>query len=154
MALPYYRRRLWIIKSSIFTTHPIMKNITQHPISQSHHTNLPVHSTLQPTQPRLIHNSKFPRFTTVQQKWFNTTLINIPCFPTNTSLNSLNFVHAPPCLWCSTITTNYITQIKISPRTTKMKPPLTFRTLNRITTNPLTTGTTSINFRNTTFLPI
>ena len=38
-------------------------------------------------------------------------------------------------------------------RTTVMNPFLTFRTLNRITTNMLNTDTTRIHFRNTTFLP-
>ena len=37
-------------------------------------------------------------------------------------------------------------------RTTAMNPPLTFRTLNRIATNLLTTDTTRIHFGNTTFL--
>ena len=58
-------------------THPIPKNISQHPINQSHPTHHPDHSMLHPTQPRLIRNSKFLRFTTVQQNWSNTTLINL-----------------------------------------------------------------------------
>ena len=43
-------------------THPITKNISQHPINQSHPTHYPDHVTLSPpyTQPCLIHNSKFP----------------------------------------------------------------------------------------------
>ena len=86
-------------------THPIMKNITRHPINKSHPKHHPDHTMLHPTQPRLISNSKFSRFTTVQQNWSNTTLINLPrcfkdnpCFPTNTPLNSLNFFHAVPIL--------------------------------------------------------
>ena len=59
-------------------THPITKNISRHPIYQSHPTHHPDHKILHPTQPRLIRNSKFPRFTTVQQNWSNTTLINFP----------------------------------------------------------------------------
>ena len=62
-------------------THPITKNISRHPINQSHPTHYPDHMTLHPTQPRLICKSKFPRFTIVQQNWSNTTLINLPyCF--------------------------------------------------------------------------
>ena len=34
----------------------------------------PDHATLHPTQPHLIRNSKFPRFTTVQQNWSNTAI--------------------------------------------------------------------------------
>ena len=34
-----------------------------------------------------------------------------------------------------------------------MNPPLIFRTLNRITTNPFTTDTTRIRLQNTTFSP-
>ena len=41
-------------------------------------TMLPDHMMLHSTQPRLIPNSKFPRFTTVQQNWSNTILINFP----------------------------------------------------------------------------
>ena len=59
-------------------THPIMKNISQHPINQSHPTHHPDHTMLHPTQPRLIRNSKLLRFTAVQQNWSNTTLINLP----------------------------------------------------------------------------
>ena len=59
-------------------THPITKNISRHPINQSHPTHHPDHTTLHPTQLRLIRNNKFPRFTTVQQNWSNTTLINLP----------------------------------------------------------------------------
>ena len=59
-------------------THPITKNISRHPVNQSHPTHHPDHTTIHPTQPRLIHNSKFPRFTTVQQNWSNTKLINLP----------------------------------------------------------------------------
>ena len=58
-------------------THPITKNVSQNPINQSHPTH-PDHTMLHPTQPRLIHNSKFPHFTTVQPSWSNTTLINLP----------------------------------------------------------------------------
>ena len=57
--------------------HPITKKISRHPINQSHPTH-PDHTTLHPTQPRLICNIKFLRFTTVQQNWSNTTLINLP----------------------------------------------------------------------------
>ena len=35
------------------------------------------HTMLHPMQPRLICNSKFPRFTTVQQNWSNRTHINL-----------------------------------------------------------------------------
>ena len=58
-------------------THLITKN-SRPPINQSYPTHHPDHTTLHPTQPRLIRNSTFPRFTTVQQNWFNTTLINLP----------------------------------------------------------------------------
>ena len=50
-------------------------------------------------------SSKFTRFTTVQQSWSNTALINLPlyfkdksCFPINTPLYYLNFFHALPIL--------------------------------------------------------
>ena len=56
-------------------THPITKNISPHPISQSHPTHHPDHMTFHPKQPRLIRNSKFPRFTRVQQNSSNRTLI-------------------------------------------------------------------------------
>ena len=59
-------------------THPILKKISQHPINQSHFTHHPDHIMLHPTQTRLIHNSEFPNFTTVQQNWSSTTLINLP----------------------------------------------------------------------------
>ena len=59
-------------------THPIPKNISRHPINQPHSTHHPDHMMLHPTQPHFIHNSKFPRFTTVQHNWSNTTLINLP----------------------------------------------------------------------------
>ena len=58
--------------------HPITKNISQHPINQSHPTHHPDHATLHPTQPCLFRSGKFPRFTAVQQNWSNTTLINLP----------------------------------------------------------------------------
>ena len=58
-------------------TYPITKNIIRHPINQSQPTH-PDHTTLHPIQHCLIDNSKFPRFTTVQQNWSNTTLINAP----------------------------------------------------------------------------
>ena len=54
-------------------THPIPKNI-----DQSKPTHHPDHTTLHPTQPCLIRNSKFPRFTTVQQNWSYATSINLP----------------------------------------------------------------------------
>ena len=69
MTWPYHRRRFCIIVSLIFTTTPTHLS---HPI---HH---PDHTTLQPSKARLIRNSKFPRFKTVQQHWSNTTLINLP----------------------------------------------------------------------------
>ena len=75
------RKWRWIIISWIFTTtstqcHPVTKNITRHPINQSHPAH-PDHATLHPTQPHLICSSEFPRFTAVQQNWSNATLINI-----------------------------------------------------------------------------
>ena len=83
-------------------THLIPKKFSRYTIDQSHPTYHPDQTTLRPIQPRLIRNSKFPRFTTVQQNWSNTTLLNLsrcfkgkPCFPTNTPLNCLNF-HALP----------------------------------------------------------
>ena len=36
------------------------------------------HTMLYPMQPCLIRKSKVPRFTSVQQNWSNTTLINLP----------------------------------------------------------------------------
>ena len=60
------------------STHPITNNISQHPINQSHPTHHPDHTMLHPMQPHLIRNSKFPCFTTVQQNWSNTTVINLP----------------------------------------------------------------------------
>ena len=60
-------------------THHITKSISRHSIKQCHPTHThPDHTTLYPTLPRLIHNSKFTRFTAVQQIWSNTTLINLP----------------------------------------------------------------------------
>ena len=47
-------------------THSIPNNISQHPINQPHSTHHPNRTTLRPTQPHFICNSKFPRFTTVQ----------------------------------------------------------------------------------------
>ena len=61
-------------------THPISKNISQHPIDQSHPTYHHDHTMLYLMQPHLICNNKFPGFTTVQQNWPNTTLINFPPF--------------------------------------------------------------------------
>ena len=58
-------------------THPITKNISRHSIKQFHPTHSD-HLTLHPTQLRIIRNSKFLRFTTVQRNWSNTTLINLP----------------------------------------------------------------------------
>ena len=90
-------------------THHISKNTSRQPIDQSHPTHHPDHTTIHPTQPRLIRISKFPRFTIVQQNRPNTTMINLPlCFkdkpylPTNTPLNSLTssthyqFLHSLP----------------------------------------------------------
>ena len=59
-------------------THPIPKNVSQHPIDQSHPTYHPDNTTLHYLQPHLIHNGKFLCFTTVQQNWSNTTLIKFP----------------------------------------------------------------------------
>ena len=36
------------------------------------------HTMLYPMQPLLIRKSKVPRFTSVQQNWSNTTLLNLP----------------------------------------------------------------------------
>ena len=58
--------------------HPITKNISQHPIDQSHTTHHTDNTMLHLAQPRFIGNSKFSRFTTVQQNWSNTTLLNLP----------------------------------------------------------------------------
>ena len=58
-------------------THYVPNNIIRHPIDQSHITHYPDHMTLHSTQPHVIRNSKFPRFTTVQQRWSNTTPINL-----------------------------------------------------------------------------
>ena len=44
--------------------HPITKNISQHPINQSHSTHHPDHTMLHSTQPHLIRNIKLPCFTT------------------------------------------------------------------------------------------
>ena len=59
-------------------THPILKNISRHPIDQSHPTHDPDHTMLHLC---LIWNSTFPRFTTVQRNWSNTKLINLPPLP-------------------------------------------------------------------------
>ena len=59
-------------------THPIPKNVNQHPTDQSHPTHHPDHAVLHHSQAHLIHNSKFLCFTTVQQNWSNATLINLP----------------------------------------------------------------------------
>ena len=56
-------------------THPITKSHPTHPDLTTHH----------PTQPCLIRNSKFPRFTTVQQSWSNTALTNL--FPIASKIN-------------------------------------------------------------------
>ena len=48
-------------------SHLIPKNISQHPIDQSHPTQHPDPTTLHSTQPRFICNTKFPRSTTVEQ---------------------------------------------------------------------------------------
>ena len=58
--------------------HPITKNISRHPINQSHPTHHPDHMTLHTKQSRLIRNSKLLRFATEQQNCFNTTLMNLP----------------------------------------------------------------------------
>ena len=76
MIWPYHRRQLWIILN-LYNTQPITKNISQHPINQSHLTHHPDHTT-HPTQPPVIRNSKFPHFTTLQENWSNVTLINLP----------------------------------------------------------------------------
>ena len=57
-------------------TQPIMRNISRHSIKQSHPIHHPDHTTLHPMQPCLIHNNMFPRFTTLEQDWSSTTLIN------------------------------------------------------------------------------
>ena len=57
-------------------TYPILKNISRHPINESHPTHHPDHTTFHSTQPRLIRTSKFPLFTIAQQNWSYTTLIN------------------------------------------------------------------------------
>ena len=84
-------------------TQPITKNFNRHPINQSHPTHYPDHTTLHPTLPRLILNSKFHVSQQYKKNWSNTTLINLPrcfkdkpCFPTNILLNSLNFFQALP----------------------------------------------------------
>ena len=58
------------------------------------------HTMLHPIQRRLIRNSKFPHFTTVQQNCSTITQINHPqllkdksSFPTNLLLNSLYFIY-------------------------------------------------------------
>ena len=61
MTWPCHRRWFWIIISSIFTTTPY-ESVLLHRSSWSY----------------LIRNSKFPCFTTVQQNWSKTTLINLP----------------------------------------------------------------------------
>ena len=43
------------------STHPITKNISRHPINQSHPAHSD-HTTLHPTQPHFIRKSKFRRF--------------------------------------------------------------------------------------------
>ena len=123
MAWPQHRRWLWIIKSLIFTTTPTLsrRNSIDTPIDHSHPTYHPDHTTLRPIQPRLTRNSKFPRFTTVQQNWSNTTLLIFPrcfkgksCFPTNTPLNCLKF-HALP-IFANTASDAPPHQLIISPR--------------------------------------
>ena len=78
-------------------THPIPKDISRHPTDQSHRTHHPDHAMLLPTQPRLIRDSKFSSFTTLQQI-FPLCFKDKPCFPTNTYLHFLNFFHALPVL--------------------------------------------------------
>ena len=80
-------------------THLITKNISGHSINQPHLTHHPDHTTLHPKQPRLVHSSKFPRFTTVQQ---NVSSLTQPC-----TANSCAYF-----LRYSTMTTSHITRIK------------------------------------------
>ena len=63
---------------NLHNIHPITKNISRHPINQSHPTHHPDHMTLHTKQSRLIRNSKLPRFATERQNCFNTTLMNLP----------------------------------------------------------------------------
>ena len=80
MTWPYHRRRLWIIISSIFTATPTPSRRTSVDIlsaSLTPHIILIIRRS-NPTQPHLICHSNFPCFTTVQQTWSNTTLINLP----------------------------------------------------------------------------
>ena len=76
MTWPYHLRWLWIIIPSLFTTTPTLFRRTSVDtfINRSHRMYHPDHATLHPTQPHLIRNSKFPRFTTVQQNWSNTAI--------------------------------------------------------------------------------
>ena len=62
--------------SSLFTTTPTLSRRTSVDtfINRSHRIYHPDHATLHLTRPRLICNSKFPRFTTVQQNWSNTAI--------------------------------------------------------------------------------
>ena len=62
-SLCHHRRLCFIIFDLHNNTHPIPKNISQHFIDQSHATYLPYHTTLHVTQPCLIRNCKFRRFT-------------------------------------------------------------------------------------------
>ena len=78
MTIPPQMILNYLILDLYNNTHPIMKNISQQPINQSHPTHHPDHITLLLMQPCLIRNSKFPHFTTVQQNWSNKTLINLP----------------------------------------------------------------------------
>ena len=64
--------------SSVFTTTPTLSRRTAHTLSTSITPTYPDYAMLHPTQPHLMCNSKFPRFTKLEQNWSNTTLINLP----------------------------------------------------------------------------
>ena len=83
-------------------THPIMKNLSRHPINQSHPTH---HSIIQRSTPRNLASSTTGSSQVLQQ--YNKTRLTQPfpsCFKdkpyflTNTPLNSQNFFHALPIL--------------------------------------------------------
>ena len=71
MTIPLQRAFNYHTLNLYNNTHLITKNLSGDPINQSH----PVHHlhhpdmTLCPMQSHLIHKSKCPRFTTVQQSW-------------------------------------------------------------------------------------
>ena len=55
--------------------HKEQQSIPYQPVSPTYH---PDHTMLYSTPPHLLHNSKFPCFTTAQQNWSNTMLISLP----------------------------------------------------------------------------